>query len=93
MLADQIPSNIILVDMAQGHECGEQTFATPKIDICILLYLATHIFTKEDFVKNKWDKVWYYWELGEQIENKRHYLWALGGNMEKPCGTHLRTQN
>jgi hypothetical protein len=55
--------------------------------------LATHIFTKEDFVKNKWDKVWYYWELGEQIENKRHYLWALGGNMEKPCGTHLRTQN
>jgi hypothetical protein len=55
--------------------------------------LATHIFTKEDFGKNKCDKACCYWELGEQIENKIHYLWALGGNMKKPCGTHLRTQN
>jgi hypothetical protein len=43
--------------------------------------------------KNKWDKVCCYWELGEQIENKIHYRWALGGNMEKPCGTHLGRQN
>jgi hypothetical protein len=61
--------------------------------MCIKHKVQTSIFTKEDFGKNKWDKVCCYWELGEQIENKIHYLWALGGNMEKPCGTHLGRQN
>ncbi len=56
--------------MAQRHECGEQTFATPKIDICIHLFSATHIFTKEDFGKTNGIKYAAIGNLGNKLKTK-----------------------